>query len=403
MSLVASLVAMELYKIFCVQGPPMILQSDNGSEFCNELLRILSSSFGMKMVHGRARHPQSQGSVERANADIGRMIMAWMQEHNSKYWSVGIHEVQYQKNCRYHKGHLKTPYELVYGQPPRPGLLSLDMDPKLIQRLQTVQDLAESGLVGGIDPDEWLPDDRDSESRQVDKTTIVNDGHNIDKDVQSLDFLVDSKEDILRPLHDDDLEDDRKVEDFINNKDDTQLEDFITQADATDNFDNTAVMAPNSVVQSSASKPSLRKSSSSSSTSTQAAVLQSSTSKPPLRKSSSSSSSSTQAAVVQFSASKPSLRKSSSSSSTSTPAAVVQSSTSKPPLEKSSSSSSSDISFLYSNKPDFRDAIAVRSDDWDRLKPGIYFNDNCIDVYTRHLQASFSRAKKIHIFRFSIT
>jgi transposase InsO family protein len=29
---------------------------------------------GVKIVHGRARHPQSQGSVERCNQDIKQLI-----------------------------------------------------------------------------------------------------------------------------------------------------------------------------------------------------------------------------------------------------------------------------------------------------------------------------------------
>jgi hypothetical protein len=31
----------------------------------------------LKLVHGRPRHPQSQGSVERANADIKSMIICY--------------------------------------------------------------------------------------------------------------------------------------------------------------------------------------------------------------------------------------------------------------------------------------------------------------------------------------
>ena len=34
----------------------------------------------MKFVHGRARHPQSQGSVERSNADIKKMLAGWMRD-----------------------------------------------------------------------------------------------------------------------------------------------------------------------------------------------------------------------------------------------------------------------------------------------------------------------------------
>ena len=35
------------------------------------------------IVHGKPRHPQSQGSVERANYDIKDMLVAWMSENDT--------------------------------------------------------------------------------------------------------------------------------------------------------------------------------------------------------------------------------------------------------------------------------------------------------------------------------
>ena len=44
----------------------------------------------LTMVHGRPRHPQSQGSVERANGDTKDMLISWMSDNNSQDWVVGI-------------------------------------------------------------------------------------------------------------------------------------------------------------------------------------------------------------------------------------------------------------------------------------------------------------------------
>ena len=50
---------------------PLILQSDNGRELVNSFIAKLSAMWnGLKIVHGKPRHCQSQGSVERANRDI---------------------------------------------------------------------------------------------------------------------------------------------------------------------------------------------------------------------------------------------------------------------------------------------------------------------------------------------
>ena len=64
-------VAWVLYKIFCRCGAPLILQSDNGNEFRNRLVTSLKLLWPcLKICHGRARTPQTQGSVERSNGDF---------------------------------------------------------------------------------------------------------------------------------------------------------------------------------------------------------------------------------------------------------------------------------------------------------------------------------------------
>lgn len=71
----AESVACHLRQIFADFGPPQILQTDNGKEFANTTIEKLVNEFGGKLVHGKLRHSQSQGSVERANRDIQVSIL----------------------------------------------------------------------------------------------------------------------------------------------------------------------------------------------------------------------------------------------------------------------------------------------------------------------------------------
>ena len=72
-------IACQLLDIFRIFGAPSILQSDNGREFVNSVITELSAMWnGLKIVHGKPRHSQSQGSVERANRDIKDMLMTWL-------------------------------------------------------------------------------------------------------------------------------------------------------------------------------------------------------------------------------------------------------------------------------------------------------------------------------------
>ena len=44
----------------------------------------------MRIVFGRPRHPQSQGSVERANGDVQNILGSWMRTNGSLEWTKGI-------------------------------------------------------------------------------------------------------------------------------------------------------------------------------------------------------------------------------------------------------------------------------------------------------------------------
>ncbi len=58
----------------------------------------------MKFVHGRARHPQSQGSVERSNSDIKKMLAGWMRDNKTTKWATGLKFLQLRKNHSMHTG-----------------------------------------------------------------------------------------------------------------------------------------------------------------------------------------------------------------------------------------------------------------------------------------------------------
>lgn len=96
-------VAAQLLDICPMLGAPAILQSDNGSEFTANIISELKDFWPtLVIVHGKPRHPQSQGSVERANCDIKDMLVAWLADNETQDWSTGIKFVQFQKKKPLH-------------------------------------------------------------------------------------------------------------------------------------------------------------------------------------------------------------------------------------------------------------------------------------------------------------
>ena len=61
-----------LQYIFDNFGDPLEIQSDNGKEFKNCLLREFLLGRNIKIIHGRPRNPKAQGQVERVNQTIKR-------------------------------------------------------------------------------------------------------------------------------------------------------------------------------------------------------------------------------------------------------------------------------------------------------------------------------------------
>ena len=85
-------VAAQLMDIFLLLGALATLQFT-----ANIISEIKDFWPALVMVHGKPRHPQSQGSVEWANGDIKDMLVAWLADNNTQDWVTGIKFLQFQK------------------------------------------------------------------------------------------------------------------------------------------------------------------------------------------------------------------------------------------------------------------------------------------------------------------
>lgn len=135
-------VAYQLTDIFLTFGAPCILHSDNGREFVNGVINEVVSYWPeVKLVHGKPRHSQSQGSVERANQDVEKMLASWMQDNNTTNWSKGLAFVQFMKNRALHSGIKQSPYRAMFGIEPRVGLSTSSLPSEIIAKIADEEDL----------------------------------------------------------------------------------------------------------------------------------------------------------------------------------------------------------------------------------------------------------------------
>jgi IS30 family transposase len=110
-----------LFDIFTNMGAPTILQTDNGSEFKNSAVQTLCNEWNDSHIHGRAYHPQSQGSVERANGLAKAKLQAWIATQGAIAgmcldWIPGLKLVQSQMNHQWRRCINTTRCSVVQGR-----------------------------------------------------------------------------------------------------------------------------------------------------------------------------------------------------------------------------------------------------------------------------------------------
>ncbi|CEJ93248.1 hypothetical protein VHEMI08853 [[Torrubiella] hemipterigena] len=93
--------------------PPKIVQVDNGREFQGAFL-ILLRKYGIQIINGSPRSPQTQGLVEQANRVVSSKITAWKADHQSTQWEESLTEIMLAMNTQIHSSIKHAPAELLF-------------------------------------------------------------------------------------------------------------------------------------------------------------------------------------------------------------------------------------------------------------------------------------------------
>lgn len=103
-----------LQYIFDNFGDPLEIQSDNGKEFKNSLLREFLLGRNIKIIHGRPRNPKAQGQVERVNQTIKRRLSKSLEGSNIKKWIEYLDSVVLAYNRSPHNATGQCPFYLFH-------------------------------------------------------------------------------------------------------------------------------------------------------------------------------------------------------------------------------------------------------------------------------------------------
>ena len=111
----AELVAAELWSIFSILGLPKILQSDNGSEFNNDVLRTLIKLTGIEHRFISPYNPRADGKVERSIGTV-TMIIKKLLHGTSQHWPIFVNFAQLTFNTKVSTLTGSTPFSLMFGR-----------------------------------------------------------------------------------------------------------------------------------------------------------------------------------------------------------------------------------------------------------------------------------------------
>ncbi|GKB14945.1 putative ribonuclease H-like domain-containing protein, partial [Tanacetum coccineum] len=104
-----------------LQSPVIIIRTDNGTEFKNQILKEYFDSVGISHQASSVRTPQQNGVVERRNRTLveAARTMLIFSRAPLFLWAEAIATACYTQNCStIHRRFNKTPYKLINGRKP---------------------------------------------------------------------------------------------------------------------------------------------------------------------------------------------------------------------------------------------------------------------------------------------
>jgi hypothetical protein len=108
-------IAKELWSIFCLLGLPRILQSDNGTEFVNQVIAAMVKICGLDHRLIAAYNPRADGKVEKAvGTTVG--VIKKMVNGVDQFWTAYVDSTQLAFNAKVSSLTNSSPFALMFGR-----------------------------------------------------------------------------------------------------------------------------------------------------------------------------------------------------------------------------------------------------------------------------------------------
>ena len=144
----STVVAKALWNVLCTFGVAQEITSDNGLEFCNQVVDALVNMHGISRRLTTAYRPQANGLTERTNRTV-LSVLRKLTAANPQQWPEWIDFVMLTLRTVISRSTGFTPFQLMFGRPWNPlanfEQLAVDYDAMNVQ--EGVIEVVESALV----------------------------------------------------------------------------------------------------------------------------------------------------------------------------------------------------------------------------------------------------------------
>ena len=142
-----------------------------------------------KIIHGKPRHPQSQGSVESANKRVENILTSLLDNQHSN-WVSELEKVAYMKNTTVHSVCKHSPYRILYNRDPPKGLRDFNFPEELHPSIDSVEDLKALNSDFDNEPDDQLENNLEYHSAKV---TMNQEAYETGLDQYDIEMRIDGK------------------------------------------------------------------------------------------------------------------------------------------------------------------------------------------------------------------
>lgn len=105
-----------LLMVFSLFHYPLDLQSDNGREFKNKIVRLLCAGKKVLVLYGRAYTPRDQGVIEQANGTLKQAIYKLIADGSHTCWVPAMYEANMMMNSTLRRSTKQIPHECMFGR-----------------------------------------------------------------------------------------------------------------------------------------------------------------------------------------------------------------------------------------------------------------------------------------------